>query len=395
MVRMTNINRSKYSHSNCICYSEGNEAFVDENYDLAIEKYSKAIELNSNNAEYFVKRATTYIRLGKNKEAEADATTAIQLDSKNQKAYLRKGIALFNQDNFISARNVFKEGLGCDEDNKELKQWIRKCNAELDLAEEEKKLGDSSDKEVIVGTAVGETKSEEKQEGQQPEKPKKIIQSAQAAQAVQLAPPPKAKYDWYQTQTRVVISLMIKNRKAEDVKVEYGERTLSVTVNLPSGSEYSLELDLAHEINPGQCRTRIMSTKIELKLQKVEDIRWPSLEPSTETHFAHLPTAKSDGKEPQESTVHKYPTSRHVDKDWDKLEKEFQKELEAEKPEGEAALNQLFQQIYGDGSDEVRKAMNKSFVESGGTVLSTNWKDVKDKPVECKPPDGMELKKWE
>lgn len=106
-------------------------------------------------------------------------------------------------------------------------------------------------------------------------------------------------------------------------------------------------------------------------------------------------TEKHDNKKETENTVHKYPTSRHVGKDWDKLDKEFEKELEADKPEGEAALNQLFQQIYGDGSDEVKKAMNKSFVESGGTVLSTNWKEVGDKPVECKPPDGMELKKWD
>lgn len=33
-------------------------------------------------------------------------------------------------------------------------------------------------------------------------------------------------------------------------------------------------------------------------------------------------------------------------------------------------------------------------MESGGTVLSTNWKEVAGKKVEVKPPDGMEYKKW-
>lgn len=44
---------------------------------------------------------------------------------------------------------------------------------------------------------------------------------------------------------------------------------------------------------------------------------------------------------------------------------------------------------------------NRSFAffcfqsESGGTVLSTNWKEIGEKPVEVKPPDGMEFKKWD
>lgn len=54
----------------------------------------------------------------------------------------------------------------------------------------------------------------------------------------------------------------------------------------------------------------------------------------------------------------------------------------------------FFQKLYKDADDDTRKAMVKSYTESGGTVLSTNWKEISKKRTEIRPPDGMEFKKW-
>jgi len=61
-------------------------------------------------------------------------------------------------------------------------------------------------------------------------------------------------------------------------------------------------------------------------------------------------------------SVHKYPSSSHYHHNWDALEAQMKAEEKDEKLEGDAALNKLFQQIYADGNDETRRAMNKSFV---------------------------------
>lgn len=39
--------------------------------------------------------------------------------------------------------------------------------------------------------------------------------------------------------------------------------------------------------------------------------------------------------------------------------------------------------------------MIKSFTESGGTNLSTNWSEVKKEKVKITPPDGMVAKPYE
>merc|ERR1712039_511993 len=93
-----------------------------------------------------------------------------------------------------------------------------------------------------------------------------------------------------------------------------------------------------------------------------------------------------------------YPTSNKQKRNWSQVDREIEEELKNEKPAGDEALNTLFKQIYDRADDETRRAMNKSFQTSGGTVLSTNWGEVssadyegKDRPT---PPEGQEWKDW-
>uniref|UniRef100_A0A670YHK4 SGT1 homolog, MIS12 kinetochore complex assembly cochaperone n=1 Tax=Pseudonaja textilis TaxID=8673 RepID=A0A670YHK4_PSETE len=167
---------------------------------------------------------------------------------------------------------------------------------------------------------------------------------------------------------------MVKNVKQVDVNITFSEKELNASLKLPSEENYKLKLHLLHSIVPEQSLFKVLSTKIEIKMKKPEAVRWDKLEASKPTHD--------------------YPSSSHYTKNWDKLVGEIKEEEKNEKLEGDAALNKLFQQIYSDGTDEVKRAMNKSFMESGGTVLSTNWSDVGKRKVEVNPPEDMEWKKY-
>uniref|UniRef100_A0A8C5RJL4 SGT1 homolog, MIS12 kinetochore complex assembly cochaperone n=1 Tax=Laticauda laticaudata TaxID=8630 RepID=A0A8C5RJL4_LATLA len=179
---------------------------------------------------------------------------------------------------------------------------------------------------------------------------------------------------------------MVKNVKQIDVNITFSEKELNASLKLPSEESYKLKLHLLHSIVPEQSLFKVLSTKIEIKMKKPEAIRWDKLEGQE----------KSDLKKdtPASNPTHDYPSSSHYTKNWDKLVGEIKEEEKNEKLEGDAALNKLFQQIYSDGTDEVKRAMNKSFMESGGTVLSTNWSDVGKRKVEVNPPEDMEWKKY-
>ncbi|CAN1300527.1 Protein SGT1 homolog A [Linum perenne] len=251
------------------------EAFLDDDFQLAVDLYSKAVDLNPNNPDYFADRAQANIKLSQFTEAVADANRAIQLDPKMVKAYLRKGTACIKLEEYQTAKAALEKGA-------------------------------------------------------------------------------------------------------------------SVTIEVPGEESYQFQPRLFAKVVPANCSYQVLSTKVEIRLAKVEAIHWTSLEYTNNAGVAplrNMPTTASQRPA--------YPSSKSRGKDWDKLEALVKKEEKDEKLEGDAGLNKFFREIYQNADEDMRRAMSKSFVESSGTVLSTDWKDVGSKKIEGSAPNGMEMKKWE
>jgi suppressor of G2 allele of SKP1 len=86
-----------------------------------------------------------------------------------------------------------------------------------------------------------------------------------------------------------------------------------------------------------------------------------------------------------------YPTSSKTGpKNWDKV---VDGEVAAD--EDDKDVNFFFKQLYKNATPEQQRAMMKSFTESNGTALSTDWNDVGKRTVETVPPEGVEAKKWD
>ena len=162
-----------------------------------------------------------------------------------------------------------------------------------------------------------------------------------------------------------------------------------------------------------------MSTKVECILKKADPgIKWAAIE-SIEP-VAPEATPADDGTADVKRAVFKsdtasnaapsYPTSsKSGPKNWDKLADDLtKKKPKTEKPEGDNEgedddegidddnnENDFLKTIFKSSSSDAQRAMMKSFSESNGTVLSTDWNEVSKKKVETSPPDGMVAKKWE
>lgn len=127
------------------------------------------------------------------------------------------------------------------------------------------------------------------------------------------------RHDWYQTDQRVVIDVLVKNANNRNCSVDIQPNHVAVR-----GDDLQLDLDLAHEIDTIKSSFRITGVKIEIILQKLVGERWLSL---TKANDATSSSVKSI---PQEQPT-KPVTPYQKDKNWDRVVKDVCEKEDIEK----------------------------------------------------------------
>ena len=370
----------------------GHEAFVDEDYTTALNHYTRAASLQPTSANILSKLAAVHLKLGDNKQAVSDATRSVELEP-SLAAHRRVGLATFALGAFTKARAAFESALEHRPDSRELKRWVRKCDAELASP------GPSAAPTAAASPRASATATTTSGASASAARRRLGGGGGGGGGGAARLDASKVRHDWYQTDSHVIVSIFAKNIPPECVLVDFSEASTRVRISLPEAEnqndKYELTIPLWSQILPSDCSWQAGAAKVELKMGKREHGKWEKLEGDGKggaTAFNAVPQPEeAAGAAAAPRSV--YSGSR---RDWAAIETDVKRAEEEETPEGEEALNKLFRDIYGKADEATRRAMNKSYQTSGGTVLSTNWSEVgeKDYEKEREAPAGQEWKKY-
>ncbi|KAI9594919.1 hypothetical protein BDF19DRAFT_442823 [Syncephalis fuscata] len=111
--------------------AKGNQELANNNSSKAIELYTQAIEINSENAIYYSNRAAAYSRIEKHDMAITDALQALKINPSFSRAYSRLGLAYFNISKYAEAVEAFEKGLNLDPNNQIMKDSLETSKRKL------------------------------------------------------------------------------------------------------------------------------------------------------------------------------------------------------------------------------------------------------------------------
>jgi tetratricopeptide (TPR) repeat protein len=414
--------------------------FVDEDYESCIDAYTGALlVVRDNDASLRFRilshRSAAFYKLKRWQDALEDAQEALNSSDgtaglrpgESEKCHVRAGNAAINLPDYATAKGYFEKAQQLAtlnrNDEKKYKPLIKQCEWHMKpksklpemtapmmpppphAVPEAKAASSSTDDKPAAACPKPAAKVA-------PNKGPKIITSRKTEPPAPKVNPHKKpalgtpKYQYYQNDKFVKVELLEPNVLPENLHVRFEEKHLTVKLTKNTVPYTVIAGNLYDEVDVEGCKTIFKGDKVLIKLKKQNvNFEWQELlgkkifnastEPGETKHdddgVANGPPSSAPTVEP---TIPR-PYASH--KDWGKIEKDLLDAEKNEKPEGDEAMNKLFQQIYATADEDTRRAMIKSYQTSGGTVLSTNWGEVaaKDYEKERTAPKGVEWKNWD
>ncbi|KAF2455562.1 SGS domain-containing protein [Lineolata rhizophorae] len=431
--------------------ARGAAALQASDFPAAIAAYTAALKVHPKSVDYRIKRATAYQRCAPANWAAAlaDASAAVRLAvargsrELTTQAQFRRGVALFGAERYADAAFVLDLVRQRDDKVQGLDIWEMKARKKLEGLEEGDPRGVRTAVEVPPEDEGAENGAEGNGNGQ------KVDAAAPAASEEKKPALDKIKHDWYQNNDNVYFTLLAKGVPKEQTSVDIQPGSLSISFPTAHSSTYDHTLEpLYAAVDPSGSSYRITPHKIEVVLKKATPGKWSKLQGDQAIASGPTPTTTTTATadDAVRSAVYShaaaaapstssggpaYPSSaRGGPKNWDKLAAELtakkagkssakkdahgggddddagggasaaaQDDLDDDDDDDDDAggdeVNAFFKKLYAGADQDTRRAMMKSFVESNGTALSTNWDEVSKGKVETQPPDGMEARAWE
>ncbi|CAH1396592.1 unnamed protein product [Nezara viridula] len=129
---------------------KANSLFKSQQYEGAIEFYTKAIELDPNNAIYYSNRSFAYMKTECFGSALADATKAVELQNSYVKAYYRRATAYMALGKFkLALRDYEAVSKACPND-KDARLKYNECNKLIKKLAFEKAIAVNDEKKSVV-----------------------------------------------------------------------------------------------------------------------------------------------------------------------------------------------------------------------------------------------------
>ncbi|KAI1715744.1 SGS domain-containing protein [Ditylenchus destructor] len=211
----------------------------------------------------------------------------------------------------------------------------------------------------------------------------------------------KTKYQFYQTETEVVICISTRGLPLEDYedsRVNFTEFVRKIDgkrgqeMNIVCKDKLIFSCKLLGRVDEQKTTIQCTTAKIEVHLAKLSSVSWKTLHmpqqwvPPEKTQSELHAEALAAENEEVEGAIGKTKSKPN----WDKLIQEAEEE-ELKNMDPNA---RFYKMLYDKSDENGRRAMVKSLQESGGTVLNNSWDAVKSHRVmphtEKKDEDALE-----